>query len=93
MHKLQKAGIAAGVSLNIEEAINDPHNKERGIFIEQDHPVAGKTIVYRSPWTSALTATETPAPCLGEHNNYVFKKLLKMSDEDVAQLVEDKVIY
>jgi len=93
MHKLQKAGIAAGASLNIEEAINDPHNKERGIFIEQDHPVAGKTFVYRSPWTSALTATEAPAPCLGEHNDYVFKKLLNMSDEDVAQLVEDKVIY
>ncbi len=93
MHKLQKAGIASGASLNIEEAINDPHSKERGIFIEQDHPVAGKTFVYRSPWTSALTATEVPAPCLGEHNDYVFKKLLNMSDEDVAQLVEDKVIY
>ena len=60
MHKLQKAGVAAGASLNIEEVINDPHVKERGVFIEQNHPVAGKTIVYRSPWTSALTATESP---------------------------------
>jgi benzylsuccinate CoA-transferase BbsF subunit len=93
MHKLQKAGIAAGVSLNIEEAINDPHCRERGIFIEQTHPVAGKTIVYRSPWTSALTATEAPAPCLGEHNGYVFKKLLKMSDGDITQLIDEKVIY
>jgi benzylsuccinate CoA-transferase BbsF subunit len=93
MHKLQKVRVAAGASLNIEEVINDPHSKERGVFVEQNHPVAGKTIVYRSPWTSALTATEAPAPCLGEHNDYVFKELLNMSDEDVAKLVNDKVIY
>ena len=93
MQKLQKVSVAAGASLNIEEVINDPHSKERGVFVEQNHPVAGKTIVYRSPWTSALTATEAPAPCLGEHNDYVFKELLNMSDEDVAKLVNDKVIY
>ena len=93
MHKLQKVGVAAGASLNIEEVINDPHCKERGIFIEQNHSVAGKTFVYRSPWTSALTAKLSPAPCLGEHNNYVFKKLLKMSEKDIAQLVDQKIIY
>ena len=93
MNKLQTVGIAAGASLNIEEVINDPHSKKRGIFIEQNHPIAGKTVVYRSPWVSALTATEFPAPCLGEHNDYVFKKLLNMSDEDVINLVKEEVIY
>ena len=93
MHKLQNVGIAAGASLNIEELINDPHCKARGIFIEQNHPEAGKTVVYRSPWRTALTATEAPAPCLGEHNDYVFKQLLKMSDYDVARLVAEKIIY
>lgn len=93
MHKLQKVGIAAGASLNIEEAINDPHIRERGAFIEQCHPVAGKTWVYRTPWASALTAIESPAPCLGEHNDYVFKELLNMSDEDVCRLIVEKVIY
>jgi crotonobetainyl-CoA:carnitine CoA-transferase CaiB-like acyl-CoA transferase len=63
------------------------------VFVEQNHPVAGKTIVYRSPWTSALTATLSPAPCLGEHNEYVFKNLLGMSDKDIRQLVDKKVIY
>ena len=93
MHKLQKVGVSAGASLNIEEVINDPHVKDRGVFVEQNHPVAGKTIVYRSPWTSALTATLSPAPCLGEHNEYVFKNLLGMSDKDIRQLVDKKVIY
>ena len=93
MQMLQKVGVAAGPSFNIEELINDPHVKQRGIFIEQNHPVAGKTIVYRSPWKSALTAKNPPAPCLGENNNYVFKELLEMSDEDITVLIDSKVIF
>jgi len=93
MRQLQKAGIAAGPSFNIEELINDSHVKNRGIFIEQQHPAAGKTIVYRSPWKSALTAKNPPAPCLGENNNYVFKELLGISDREITELIETKVIY
>ncbi len=93
MHKLQKVGVAAGPSLNVEELINDPHVKERGVFMMKNHPEAGKTIAFRSPWTSALTATNPPAPCLGQHNDYVFKTLLGMSNEEVTKLTEEKVIY
>jgi benzylsuccinate CoA-transferase BbsF subunit len=93
MDKLQKVGVAAGPSFDVEELINDPHVKSRGILIEQKHPAAGKTIVYRSPWKSALTAENPPAPCLGENNNYVFSELLGMSDEEIARLIESKVIY
>ncbi len=93
MQMLQKGGVAAGPSFNIKELINDPHVKKRGIFIEQNHPVAGKTIVYRSPWKSALTAKNPPAPCLGENNNYVFKELLGMSDAEITALTDIKVIF
>ena len=93
MNKLQKAGVAAGASLNVEELINDPHVKARGVYIEQNHPEAGKSTVFRSPWTSALTATNPPAPCLGQHNGYVFKTLLGMSDNEITKLTEEEVIY
>ncbi len=93
MRKLQKVRVAAGPSFNVEEVINDPHVKQRGIFIEQNHPAAGKTIVYRSPWKSALTGQNPPAPCLGENNDYVFKELLGMTDKEVGELIENKVIY
>ena len=66
---------------------------KRGVFIEQNHPVAGKTLVYRSPWKSALTATNPPAHVLGEHNDYVFKELLGMTDNEISKLVDEKVIY
>ena len=93
MQKLQKVGVAAGPSFNIEELINDPHIKKRGVFVEQNHPEAGKTIVYRSPWKSALTANNSPAPCLGEHNNYVLKELLGLSDSEIINLTNKKIIY
>jgi len=73
MHKLQKAGIAAGSSLDIGELIIDPQVVKRGAIIQQNHPVAGKINVYRAPWKSALTAKNPPAPLLGEHNDYVLR--------------------
>jgi benzylsuccinate CoA-transferase BbsF subunit len=93
MHMLQRVGVAAGPSFNIEEVINDPHIKKRGAFIEQQHPIAGKTTVYRSPWKSALTASNPPAPCIGEHNDYVFKELLGMTDSKIVELIDMGVIY
>ena len=93
MHMLQKVGVAAGSSLDIEELINDPQVVKRGAIIQQNHPVAGKINVYRAPWKSALTAKNPPSPLLGEHNDYVFKTLLNLSDSEIAKLTEDKVIY
>jgi len=93
MYKLQNVGVAAGVSLNSEEVFNDPHAKDRGVFIEQNHPEAGKTLVYRSPWKSALTAKNPPAPCLGENNDYVLKELLGLSDSEITNLTYEKIIY
>ena len=93
MHMLQKVGVAAGSSLDIEELINDPQVVKRGAIIQQNHPVAGKINVYRAPWKSALTSKNPPSPCLGEHNDYVFKTLLGMSDSEITRLTDEKVIY
>ena len=92
-HKLQKAGVAAGSSLDIGELVVDPQVVKRGAIIQQNHPVAGKINVYRAPWKSALTVKNPPSPCLGEHNDYVFKTLLGLSDNEIAKLSEEKVIY
>jgi crotonobetainyl-CoA:carnitine CoA-transferase CaiB-like acyl-CoA transferase len=32
------------------------------------------------------------APCLGEHNEYVYKEILSYSDEEVTQLLLDGII-
>jgi crotonobetainyl-CoA:carnitine CoA-transferase CaiB-like acyl-CoA transferase len=34
-----------------------------------------------------------PAPLLGEHNNYVYGELLGLSGDEIAELVQKKVIF
>ena len=89
---LQKAGVAAGASLSTEEMYNDPHVNARGALIEQDHPQGGHNLVWRTAWKSDSTKKNPPAPLLGEHNEYVFKDLLGMSDSEIAGLTDKKVI-
>ena len=89
---LQKAGVAAGASLDIEELVDDPHVNQRGAIFNQNHPAAGDISVYRAPWKSALTAKNPPAPLLGEQNEYVFKTLLGMSDEKIGEYIEKGII-
>jgi benzylsuccinate CoA-transferase BbsF subunit len=95
MQILQKVGVAAGPTFNIEELIEDAQIKERGFFVEQNHPEAGRTIVNRSPFRLSETDVQVggPAPVFGEHNGYVFKELLGISDEEITKLVEQEVIY
>jgi crotonobetainyl-CoA:carnitine CoA-transferase CaiB-like acyl-CoA transferase len=33
-----------------------------------------------------------PPPCLGEHNDYVFKHVLGMSDDEIAELEKEQLI-
>jgi benzylsuccinate CoA-transferase BbsF subunit len=93
MKMLQKAGVAAGVSMSTKEMYNDPHVKARGALIEKDHLEGGKVLTWRAPWASALTAENPPAPLFGQHNSYVYQDLLGMSEAEMAKLIEQKVIY
>jgi len=34
-------------------------------------------------------AINKPSPCLGEHNEYVYKELLGMTDDDIAEHIID----
>lgn len=95
MSKLQSAGVAAAPSLSSEGLFKDPHLKERGIYTQVDHPVIGKDWVVRPPWKlSAFPgAIDKRSPLIGEHNDYVFKTLLGMSDEEIRKLQEEEAIY
>ena len=95
MHRLQAAGVAAAPSLSNKALFHDPHIKERGTFMQVDHPVLGKDWVVSPPWK----LSETPggihrhAPLLGEHNYEIFEERLGMSREEIDRLQEEQVIY
>lgn len=92
---LQKAGVAAAPLLNIDERYNDPHFKERQLYIDLEHPRTGLEPVYGIPWKLSATpgAARRHAPLLGEHNDYIYTELLGLSKEDTAKLIGLKVLY
>jgi benzylsuccinate CoA-transferase BbsF subunit len=89
---LQKAGIPAQAVQKHSDVYLDSQLKHRNHFVPLNHPVMGRQnyepqscfILSKTP--RQLTA---PSPCLGEHNGYVFKALLGMSDEEIAKHVMD----
>jgi len=94
MQILQKAGVPAGAVLPGEELLSDPHLQERGFFQEitrahvGTHPYPG--LVIRLSETPG--AIRGPAPCLGEHNEYILNGLLGISHEDIEKLEQKKII-
>jgi benzylsuccinate CoA-transferase BbsF subunit len=95
MKLLQRAGIAAFPSYGIGDLLRDPHFEERGAKAVVDHPRMRGEIIYGLPWKFSRTpgGIRRRAPLLGEHNRHVFCQLLGMSEEEVARLEEEKVIY
>jgi benzylsuccinate CoA-transferase BbsF subunit len=94
MELLQKAGIAAGASLNIKDLVDDPQLKARRFFIDMEHPVVGKLTLAGLPWRPAddAPADYSPAPLLGEQNFSVFGELLGLGQGEIERLIKEEVI-
>ncbi|MGD9118003.1 MAG: CoA transferase [Dehalococcoidia bacterium] len=94
MALIQKQGVAAGVVQDARDLAKDPQLKERGFFVELDHPELGRTISDANP----IRLSETPpvysqsAPLLGQDNEYVYGELLGLSRGDIDRLKEQGVI-
>ena len=92
MARLQAAGIAAGVVQNAADLARDPQLMHRGQSVWLDHPEVGVQR-YDTPafHLSSSPAQLRPVPTLGQHNAYVFKGLLGLSDAEYEALERDGV--
>ena len=94
MALLQKQGVAGGVVQAASDLAQDPQLKQRGFFIELDHPELGKTISDAAP----IRLSETPprytraAPVLGQDNDYVYGELLGLSRGELTELKKQGII-
>jgi crotonobetainyl-CoA:carnitine CoA-transferase CaiB-like acyl-CoA transferase len=78
-----------------ERLVDDPQLKERGFFSEVTHPELGRSFQYsggpffftKTPWRISRRP-----PLLGEHNTEIFTGELGLSPEQLAGLVQDRVI-
>ena len=93
METLQSVGVPAGIVLNAEGQFNDPQVKYRGFFKHLEHDVIGRHAYDGFSFELSRTpGSLTAAPTLGQHNEYVYKEILGMSDEDIGDLIAEGVI-
>ena len=84
----QKARVLSGPIYTSEALMADNHFRDRGMWVDIDHPVAGRytypgrpIIMGESPWQ-----LRRAAPQLGEHNEEVFGEALGYESQDLARL-------
>ena len=93
METLQSVGVPAGVVLSAEGQFNDFQVKHRGFFHYLDHQVIGRHAYDGFSFDLSRTpGTLTAAPTLGQHNEYVYKEILGMTDEQIGDLIAEGVI-
>lgn len=87
MRQLQAVGVAAGVVQNAKNLlVDDPQMKARGHYRKVVHAEAGETTYDGPPFKLSASPIElTPAPLLGEHNDYVLKDLLGLTDDEISE--------
>jgi benzylsuccinate CoA-transferase BbsF subunit len=96
MALLQSKGVPAGVVENARDMLdNDEQLKAREYYVYLDHPEAGHTAYDGPPFRLSKTpgVLRTPAPLLGEHNEFVCKEILGMSDEEIAEALIAQALY
>jgi|FLYL01.1.fsa_nt_gi crotonobetainyl-CoA:carnitine CoA-transferase CaiB-like acyl-CoA transferase len=92
--RLQAAGVSAMPVLTIQELVTDPHLAARGFLEDVAHRDAGVWTMDGPAWRFDRTPAHVrlPAPCFGEHNDYVLSGLLGLSDEDIERLKAEGVV-
>lgn len=91
---LSGVGLSTAPVLTLAEAVADPHLRERGAFVEVDHPDAGKVKVL-APWirfSETPSAITSAAPAVGEHTHAVLHDLLGLSTDEIEALEKTGVI-
>ena len=90
MGLLQGEGVPAGAVHDQRELYEDPQMVARGYFEQLEQPSTGKHRYTGMMWkmTETLNGIRLPAPMLGEHNEYVFKELLGVTEAEYKSLEE-----
>ena len=86
---LQAAGVTAGPVLSARDAAEDPHARQspvwRRLAATEDYPEAD----FPAPsftFSRSDVTLRTPPALFGEHNDYVYRELLGLDDEECARL-------
>jgi len=81
--------------MNSKDIADDPHLNARGLFTRLQHAEVEVQTHIGIPWklSNAPNGVRSPAPLLGHDTAYVMKDLLGHSDEEIARLKKEEVLY
>lgn len=95
MARMQAKGVAAAVVETMEDLFNnDLQLRHREHWVPLEHKEMGR----HSYHNEAARFSKTPArlwkaaPCLGEDNEFVYKQILGLTDDDISDLLAEGVI-
>jgi crotonobetainyl-CoA:carnitine CoA-transferase CaiB-like acyl-CoA transferase len=88
MHRCQAQGVAAAPVLEASRIFDDPHLRARNFFRRQRQADAGEHEYVGPLWRFPATPVEfyQPPVMFGEHNDYVYREVLGLSDEEIDRL-------
>lgn len=93
MSLLQAAGVCAGVVQSVKDLFEDPQLKHREHFRYFEHAVIGRHAYENLAFRLSKTADrQRAAPTMGADNEYVLRELLGFDDDEIADLLEERVI-
>ena len=80
---------------DVRDVVENPHSRERGYFVEVEHPELGDTIAYGgAPFKSEEMSWGywRRAPFIGEHNHEIYVDEMGLSQQELATLKEGGAI-
>ena len=93
--RLLAAGVPAAPIYDIAQVVADPHiGGAREMFVDIEHPVAGKMKITGShiKLSETPTSIRKPSPALGENNSEIYGGRLGLSEAQLQELKDEKVI-
>jgi crotonobetainyl-CoA:carnitine CoA-transferase CaiB-like acyl-CoA transferase len=94
VRRLEACGVLAAPVNSAPAVLGDPQLQSREYFVAVDRAVVG---TYLYPGAVARMhetplRADVPAPLLGEHNHLVFREMLGMSEQEIAELERAGII-
>lgn len=95
MHLLQAAGVPAAPSLDIARVYLDSQLRDGGYLKSLQTHDGENRMLPSLPWRYCEIEGPliTAAPVLGQHNDYVYRELLGLSQAEITRLTDEQILF